>query len=131
MRRMNKFIIEQLHKCKVAKVIGDPKDEIIIYVNKTTVNPQDYIPVVPAATFQIGHWYEIEIEDCMLIPCDWYNTIHSQWNKNNPPVDKHLKCEVIQIAGKMVRIKGTSFETKREWTGWLPKSNIILIQELK
>lgn len=126
---MNKFILEQLQKCKVAKILGDPNDYTKMIIPKVVVDPNDYI-VAPIATFRVGQHYIIEIDDSLITPGEWYNTIHTQWNTNNPPLSKRYQCEVVQFAGKMMKIKGSSLDTKLHWEGWLPKGNVTLLQEL-
>ena len=63
-------------------------------------------------------------------------TLHVNWNKNIIPKDKHMKCEVTEIMGKMIKINGVGFDfiNKKDlnttWEGWIPKKSILLLKEI-
>ena len=115
---MNKFIKEQLNKIKIAEVPDySESDGKIIFKRKD-------IPV--NLSFVLGKAYHIKLADYIIHPYDGF-TLHSNWNNDIVPTDNEMNVEVIQIMGKMVKIRGIGIHDSKFWTGWIPiKSADIL-----
>ena len=112
---MNRFIKEQLNKCKVAEVP-------VFDENTTTINILRKNIQTSTAELRTGQEFDVEVEDYIIHPYPGF-TLHDNWNKGIIPTDKQMRITVLQEMGKMIRIKGTGINDKKEWEGWLPKKS--------
>ena len=122
---MNKFIEEELNKCKTAKVEQISDTEFLIS-QKT----------VEEIGFQLNNYYIIELENYIINPPDTY-TLSSNWNNGVIPKSKHIKAMVTQILGKMIKIDGCGFDVDANsdlndvYLGlWLPQGGIKILKKL-
>lgn len=121
---MNKKIREQLKKCQTP--IPEYKEddlELLIpkYINSTyTVQTNE--------EFAVGTNYLIQVNKSLIYPCDWYYTIHSNWNQGNGPTDEMLYIKVMSKAGKMINVASVGYNNKQIWYGWLPQANITILE---
>lgn len=124
---MNQIIEEQLSKVRIADL--PLYDE---YTQHLIIPKKDKATI---GTLELFKSYLIEIENYILNPPDGFS-LHSNWNKGIGPKCKHLKVEVIQLAGKMIKVKSVGFdcnnnrETEEVWEGWLPSKAIKIIRRL-
>ena len=63
--------------------------------------------------------YKIKIADYVINPPDTFSLANT-WNNGTKPTLKEQKMVVVQILGKMVKVKSLD----EEWTGWLPMKSI-------
>lgn len=124
---MNPFIAKELNKVKVARI--PPFD------NSTTYLKLEKISTVNTVSLVLNHYYLIELANYIIHPPENFN-LHINWNNNNVPKYMYMKCQVIQLMGKMVKIDGIACDMKDlsdidyKWQGWLPLKSISVIKEL-
>ena len=120
---MNKFIEEELKKCKVADIEILSDTEILIKQRKKT-------------ELQLNNYYIIELENYIIHPNINF-TLAENWNKGIIPKSKYLKCMIIQIMGKMIKIDGSGYDIENNndlndvYLGlWLPMAGVKIIKQL-
>lgn len=119
---MNKYIKQGLEKTKVAVIPPyDDNTTNLLIVKGQRVQKEIFAPY---------SCYKVHISESLVKPCDWYNTIHNNWNEGIAPDDTFLNIEVQQVMGKMVKVKSSGVNSHSFWEGWLPKGNIDIIEEL-
>jgi len=119
---LNKIILEELKKCKVAKLpfFDDSTTEIFIQKGGSAIIKDDLV---------LNHYYRIEVEDYIIKPYDGF-TLHDNWNNGIIPKDKIMNCEITQIIGKMVKVEAVGVDSNNTWSGWLPRKSIHIIEEI-
>ena len=123
---MNKYIFEELKKCKVAKL--PPYDSTTKHM---TIPKADNINQL----LDIGKCYLIQLEPYILNPPEGFS-LHENWNKNIKPPQEFLKVEISQVMGKMIKVNALGYDYKNSrdtdelWEGWLPRKSISILQEL-
>ncbi len=112
---MNKYIKEQLNKCKVAKVpyFDDNTTELSI--------PFDTSNLIPGE-FYINMEYNIEVEDYIIHPFPGFN-LHDNYNNGIVPTDKFMHIKVLKDMGKMMQIMAIGLNDGQGWSGYLPKKS--------
>lgn len=124
---MNNIIKEQLNKCKVAYIPPFDDNTTLIHIKP--------ISKIESNQVLLNHYYLIELEDYIINPPPNFD-LHINWNNNIIPKSKGMKCEIIQIMGKMVKINGVGFDLINNndlnviWGGWLPMKSFKVIKEL-
>jgi hypothetical protein len=124
---MNKIVEDQLAKVRVADL--PPYDEDTLHL----VIPKKAGP--PRADLILNKCYLIQVEDYIVKPFEGF-TLHDNWNNGIPPKHNILKIEVIQLMGKMVKVKSIGYDlmNKRDtldlWEGWLPRKAIKILEIL-
>lgn len=120
---MNEKIKEQLKKCKTP--IPEFDDSTI----EITIPRSNIFTYTPSKEdFSIGNQYLVKVNKSLVIPCDWYYTIHSNWNKGIGPTDELLYIKVLSKAGKMINVAAVGYNNKSTWYGWLPQSNMSILE---
>lgn len=115
---MNKDLLNELQKCKVA-TIPNIEEENEIIINK--YNNIDLIK---------GFYYNIKIEDYIINePADF--TLSSNWNRGTKPPENILSIKVEDIQGKMIKVDAIGKESKKIWQGWLPKKAIKILERVE
>lgn len=125
---MNKIVKQQLSKCRVANIpeFDDSTTHIFIPKNGKATAPLD---------FHLHSYYIIEIADYVLNPSTEF-TLATNWNKGTVPPHKHMKVQVSQITGKMIKVTGIGYDITYQkdlplvWEGWLPASSARIINKL-
>lgn len=125
---MNNLIKKQLESCRVAHVppFDDTTTQITI-LKGTSLNVSPY---------QVQRCYIVELENYIINPPPGF-TLAENWNKGSVPKHKHYKCEITQVMGNMVKIRGcgyivdTNQDTSDVWDGWVPQAGIKIIKELR
>jgi len=117
---MNKFIEEQLQKCKVAKIETISEDEFFIHKKKET-----------DGVIQLNNYYLIELADYIIHPNENF-TLAANWNKGVVPKSKLLKAMITQTLGKMIKVDAVSDEDENEvYFGlWLPMGGVKVVKKL-
>ena len=118
---MNKILYNQLKKCS-----GNlpPFDETTteIFIPKGSLSRVE-------DDLKLNHSYKIAVEDYIVNPYEGF-TLHDNWNSGVAPTDKTMNCEVVQIMGKMIKVRAIGLESHSVWEGWLPQKSIHIIEEL-
>lgn len=123
---MNKFVQEELKKCRVAQL--PPYDEFTRQLHIPKANSSEQF-------LQVNKCFLIQLEPYILNPPEGF-TLHDNWNQGRKPPREFLKVEVAQVMGKMVRVNALGFDystqtdTDEIWEGWLPKKSIRILHEL-
>lgn len=123
---MKQLILNQLKKVKKATLPDNYETLREIFIPKTDTILVDSI--------KVGDYYLIEVEDYIIHPFDGF-TLHTNWNNNIVPKDKWMNCEILQIMGKMVKIRSTGLTAEKQptnncWEGWLPKKSFKILKKL-
>lgn len=124
---MNRVVDEQLKQCKVADIPPYDTTTTHLRIPKKRGIVKDAL--------QEGNCYLIQMASYILNPPDNF-TLHDNWNKGVKPIHQFMKCEVVKIMGKMVKVNGVGYkyDTKEDttdlWEGWLPRESIKIIEVL-
>ena len=77
----------------------------------------------------IGDKWYIQVEPYIVHPPSGF-TLHDNWNNGVVLQSEYLYCTVLQIQGKMIKVKGNAFDPTTTnvldytWEGWLPQKSI-------
>ena len=121
---MNKFIEDELKKCKVAHIEKVSETEYSVTKQKEA---SDII--------KLNSYYIIELEDYIIHPNENF-TLAENWNKGVVPKSKLLKVMITQIFGKMIKVDavgvGSDFNDLSDaYMGlWLPLGGVKILKEL-
>lgn len=115
---MNKFIEQELNKCKNLKMEQKSDTEFFI-PKKQNVSDQ----------LELNKCYEIELADYIIHPSENF-TLASNWNKGIVPTSKNLKAVIVQLLGKMVKVDATGEKGETYIGLWLPMGGIKIRGEL-
>ena len=121
---MNKYIKEQLNKCKVAVIpeFDDNTTELLISSNNCTK-----VGITGITTdFYVGMECNIEVEDYIIHPYPGF-TLHDNWNCGIIPTDKYMHITVVKEMAKMICIQAIGLNDNKSWGGWLPKKSCKII----
>lgn len=128
---MNKYIKEQLLKCKEA-VIPDFDELTTELVIKKSENA---IPIDSGENLDTNSNYIIELENYIINPPETF-TLASNWNQGRVPTSKYLYCNPKQIMGKMVKIDGIGYDiSTNQYLSdkyidlWLPRKGFKIIKK--
>ena len=116
---MNKFIKEQLLKCKVANIPEFDENTVEIFIEKNDNK-------LTSIDFKQGFEFDIEVEDYIIHPYQGF-TLHDNWNKGIIPTDKQMHILVTNDMGKMMCVKAIGLNDNKAWGGWLPKKSCKII----
>ncbi len=117
---MNKFILQQLSKIKIAKINWDGKSTKIFIPKETKIILRD------------NGYYLIKLSEGI----NNNQVLISNWNAGSKPLDNCYKVEVNKVLDTMVKVTGVSYDlenkrdTDRVWIGWLPIQDIEILKEL-
>ena len=123
---MNKFIKEQLGKCRVA-VLPSYDDNTLNMIIPKTNNLID--------TLKEDSCYFVKLENYIINPPSNFD-LHTNWNHNVIPKDQYMNCEIVQVMGKMIKIRGAGVDesgkqpTGNYWEGWIPKKSMTIINAI-
>lgn len=122
---MNKIIKEQLDKIEGLPPYDDNTTELII--PKSSTNPND---------LKIGNMYVLKLAVYIINPPSGF-LLADQWNKGITPKSEYIRCEVLQMMGKMIRVGaiGYDIDTDTDKTDvyeslWLPVSGVKIVRNL-
>lgn len=116
---MNKFIKQQLKKCRVVLPEWDDSTTHLL-IECTTNHPAQ-------ETLNTDKEYLIEIKDYILHEPPNF-TLSSNWNAGTVPPEHSMKIKYINVMGKMVQVQGVGTTTNISWTGWLPQKSFEVIE---
>jgi hypothetical protein len=123
---MNKYVIEELKKCKVAQLPPYDSDTLHMIIPK-----KDGV----SSTLVENRCYLLQLEDYLVNPFEGF-TLHDNWNKGVAPKHHFLKAEIVQIMGKMIKVNSVGYDymnkvdTDDLWEGWLPRKGIKVLEVL-
>lgn len=87
---------------------------------------------VQGVDFCCENKYRIELAGYLLIDNENF-AFHSNWNQGRVPKDTVMDVEIIQLMGKMIKVKGYGIDIGADmpngniWEGWLPKKSVKII----
>lgn len=123
---MNKYVINQLQKCKVACIPEYDSSTRHLIIPKATTTKQ---------LMQVGKCFLIRISDQVMHNPN--NIIsHDNWNNGKAPVRPYMKVEINKVMGDMVKVLGIGYDhisnidTNEIWEGWLPIHQIQIINSI-
>lgn len=116
---MNKFIKEQLQKCRVANIPNYDDNTTKIFIGRDS-------GVINSLELHQGVETDIEVENYIIHPYPGF-TLHDNWNKGIIPTDKQMHILVVQEMGKMICVKAVGLNDNKAWGGWLPKKSCKII----
>lgn len=118
---MNKFIKEELAKCKHAPLpdYDDTTTQIIINHKPEQVKLFD-------GEIKSGYNYNIKIENYIINPPPNF-TLADNWNNGTSPTDNEMNVVVEEIMGKMVKVRGKGNNDGQYWSGWLPRRSFKIM----
>lgn len=117
---MNKFIKQQLNKCRIPiPDFDDTTTHLIISRNDELKKLEE---------LQTGSYYEIEIADYVVNEPPTF-TLSSNWNAGTKPPEHSMNVEIVQMLGKMVKVSGAGVNTNINWAGFLPKKSIKVVKK--
>ena len=122
---MNEIIKEQLSKCKLAQIpsFDDNTTTLVLHKREPEKDPE------------LNHYYIIELEDYIVNEPDGF-TLSSNWNKGSKPKYSYYRVEIIQLMGKMIKVRGIGYDPVTDtdylelWAGWLPRSGFHIKKEI-
>ena len=115
---MNRYIKEQLNKCKLANIPDFAEDDLEIIIPK--YNNIDLLPNL---------YYNIKIEDYIINEPDNF-TLSSNWNRGTKPPENLLSIRIEEIQGKMIKVDAIGKSTNKVWNGWLPRKAITILEKI-
>ena len=114
---MNKFIKEQLKKTRVELPDWDDNTTQLIITRGDISTTSDIV---------INGVYTIKVENYILNPPPTF-TLAENWNGGTNPPEEKLNATIIQIMGKMIKVKSSGVTTGIAWEGWLPRKGFTII----
>lgn len=112
---MNKFIKQQLNKCKtLLPDWDDSTTELVISNNTKSISTQP------------GNLHII-IQNYIINEPDNF-TLSSNWNNGTTPPEPEMVVDIINIIGKMHKVKGFGITTNKSWEGWLPQKGYKILK---
>lgn len=117
---MNKIILEQLQKVKVA--------DLSHFDSATNTY---LIPKVNLIKVNINSCYLIKLKSEFF----QNQTLRTNWNNNIMPRENYLKAEVQGIMNNMIKVMAVEYNATTEqntgyWNGWLPITEIEVLQQI-
>ena len=119
---MDKIILEQLQKCKIANIPAFDDNSTCIYIPKSEGAQR-------RSDIEVGMCYRIRVEDYIVKPYEGF-TLHDNWNNGVVPTDVMMNCEVQQIMGSMVKVTAVGLNDSKPWVGWLPRKSFRVLEEI-
>ena len=124
---MTDIVKDRLSKVKVAELPPvDDKTTTFIVPKKCIITDDDII---------VGNCFLVELEDYIIHPYEQFD-LHINWNNGIVPKDKYMKCEIVRVMNKMIKINGigvdirTQSDTGNAWEGWIPRKSIKFIKRI-
>ena len=126
---MNKFVVEQLQKCRVAKIpnFDDNTEEIII--SKSQVDAE-------SAQICMNTEYLIQISDD-YISSEKYIAITNSWNNGQPLTHRYLKISITNFLDNMAKFDAVAYDYELQkdlnyvyLAYWVPIDCIKVIKKL-
>ena len=124
---MNELIKKLLQECEHCTIPTYSDDTTILHIPKHEIKKP--------LTFKLNSYYRICIDDYILNPPEGF-TLAKNWNSNTNPPCKYMNVVVNQLMGQMVKIEGIGFDMEQakpiniSWSGWLPVSNVKIMEEI-
>ena len=106
---MNKFIKEQLKKCRITLPEWDSTTTSLFI-------PLETVGVIPS------NLKLIYIKNYILNEPPNFTLSH-EWNNDTIPPENRMWVKVIETRGKMIKIEGKGVSSEIPWTGWLPQAS--------
>ncbi len=113
---MNKFVKQELEKCKVSLPLWDETTtQLVIPLysddNMTNVEPE----------------YLIQIKNYIVNEPPNF-TLSIDWNLGTTPPETQMRVKYVDTKGKMTKVDGVGVTTNTHWSGWLPNKSFEVIE---
>lgn len=116
---MNKFIKQQLNKCRtILPHWDDDTTHMIIECKNNSISGE---------SLNTNKEYIIEIKDYIIHEPENF-TLSSNWNSGTVPPEKTMRIKYLRVMGKMIQVQGVGITTNIYWTGWLPQKGFEVIE---
>lgn len=115
---MNKFVKRELEKLNnLIPYWDDNTTHLVINRDgKNTISNPIYI----------GNKFTIKIENYIINQPPNFS-LAENWNGGTVPPEEILEVEVIQLMGKMTKVKAIGKCTRISWEGWLPNKGFRIV----
>lgn len=126
---MNKFIKEELLKCKSVEIPTFTDDTLQIII------PRRSEQILDAEKFELNQCYLVHLEEYIIKPYPGF-TLHDNWNKGVVPKYQDMKIYVNKKIGKMIFVDAIAYDATNgtdinySWSGWLPEGSINIIKKI-
>lgn len=126
---MNKYIKEQLKKCKVCTVpyFDEDTTDLIIPLYQLNATQQELI---------LNHYYIIRLSSSVFNPPQT-SVLASNWNKGVIPKSEYMMIMYKKSVGEMIQVDGCGWDNDRSASKsdayldlWLPRNAFSVIKEL-
>lgn len=118
---MNKFVQDQLSKCKDADLSNYNESENSFFIPKKT-----------SIRLLEDSCYIIKLNDTIFSN----EVLKSNWNNNTVPPHRYLKVDISKIMANMIKVNSIAYDVdtnkdlNKVWSGWLPSDQINVIEKL-
>lgn len=115
---MNKFVKQELEKL----------NDILPYWDENTTHlviTKDKHGVINNPLY-IGNKFTIKIENYIINQPPNFS-LAENWNGGTVPPEEILEVEIIQLMGKMTKVKAVGKCTRISWEGWLPNKSFKIV----
>lgn len=107
---MNKFVKEQLNKCKTKLPYWDDTTKEMIISNNITQSD-----------------FHIYIENYIMVEPPG-STFSKDWNNGTRPPEQYMCISIIDKSGDMYKVSGYGEDSHTHWVGWLPEGSFKVLQ---
>ncbi|MBQ6632026.1 MAG: hypothetical protein IJH55_07995 [Romboutsia sp.] len=115
MKKINKFTYIELQKIRNLLPNNWEDDLHFIISNNISSN-----------TIKTGNKFTIKVENYIINQPPNFS-LSENWNGGTVPPEEVLDIEILQIMGKMIKIKAIGKCTNISWEGWLPQKSFKII----
>lgn len=119
---MNKFVKQELEKLNDILPYWDENTTHLVISNRSGVayyRDKEY-------SIKAGNRFTIKIENYIINQPPNF-LLAENWNGGTVPPEEILDVEVIQIMGKMTKVKAVGKCTRISWEGWLPNKSFKIV----
>lgn len=113
MKQINKFTLRELEKI-----------QHLLPTNwrETTHFNVGCVDNIPKSSINVGDKFTIKIENYIINQPENFS-LSENWNHGTVPPEEILDIEVLQLMGKMTKVKAVGKCTRIAWEGWLPNKS--------
>ena len=112
MKQINKFTLQELEK--VENLLPNSWKNYTHFVVDNVNNR--------SRSIEIGNLLTIKVENYILNQPSNFS-LSENWNRGTVPPEEILDVEIIQLMGKMTKVKAVGKCTGIKWEGWLPNKS--------
>lgn len=112
MKQINKFTLQELEK--IEDLLPNNWIKSTHFIIESINNRKSSI--------EVGNKFTIKIENYIINQPPNFS-LSENWNGGTVPPEEILDIEIIQVMGKMTKVKAVGKCTKIQWEGWLPNKS--------